>query len=231
MKVSVIIPAFNEEEYLAKTLESIKSQTVSPDEVIIVDNNSTDRTAEIAQSFGFKVIREKEQGLTHARNAGFNAATGDVFLRTDSDTIVPHNWVETMKKHFEDENVGRVSGSAVFYKESLDPLFRFLVFWVNEPFGYKALFGPNFAIRRDVWEKVKDEVHLNDDRFHEDLDLAIHSGCYGKYIRDYSLKVITSSRRAKNPRSFIIHYHIKWLNTVFLKSHRKLSPFFWMRLV
>ncbi len=230
MKVSVIVPAYNEEKYLGKCLEALKNQTLTPDEIIVVDNNSTDRTSEIAKEARVRVITEKSQGLTYARNSGFNHAIGDVLLRTDSDTQVPKDWVERMSKHFEDPEVGRVTGGAVFYKKWLWPVTNFLIFWVNEPFGYKALFGPNFALRREVWEKVRDEVHIHDERFHEDLDIAIHTGRYGKYVRDLSIEVKTSSRRANHPGSLIIHYHIKWRNTVFLKAHRKLSKNPLMRL-
>ncbi len=225
MKVSIIVPCFNEEKFLDKCLESISNQTIKADEVIVVDNNSTDKTSSIAKKHGAIVMHESRQGLTYARNAGFNHAKGEILVKTDADTTVPSDWVERIKKHFEDQKVGRVTGSAVFYSKYLDPLFNFLVFWVNDIFGYKALLGPNYAIRKWVWDAIKSDVHLEDNKFHEDLDLAIHSSNQGKYVRDLGLKVTTSSRRAGNPKSLFIDYHIKWRNTVFLKDHRKHGNF------
>lgn len=225
MKISVVIPAYNEENYIESCMHHLQMQTVTPYEIIVVDNNSTDKTAEMARKFGAKVIEEKQQGISYARDAGFNAATGDVFLRTDADTWVPKDWVERMQIHFEDHRVMRVSGGAVFYKAWLDPLFRFFVFWVNDPFGYKAMFGPNLAIRREAWEKIKDKVCHDDVALHEDLDMAIHLGKNGKYIRDCSLKVTTSHRRVSRPKSLFWEYHLKWRHTVFMKKHLKLSEF------
>lgn len=90
-------------------------------------------------------------------------------------------------------------------------------------FGFKALFGPNFAIRRTVWNEVTKELCHDSASIHEDLDLAIHVGRFGAYQRDLSIKVETSTRRVGHVSSFFIDYPLKWAQTVFLKKHRKLS--------
>jgi glycosyltransferase involved in cell wall biosynthesis len=77
-RVSVIIPCFNEEAVLANCLEALRAQTSVPLEVIVVDNNSSDKTALIAKKFGVKVVQEKQQGLIPARNKGFSVAKGDI---------------------------------------------------------------------------------------------------------------------------------------------------------
>ena len=74
MKVSVVIPAYNEEKYIVDCLKALSNQTIAPDEVIVVDNNSTDKTASLARQAGAKVITVLEPGITPARTAGFNAA-------------------------------------------------------------------------------------------------------------------------------------------------------------
>lgn len=231
MRISVIIPCFNEEKRIEECLRSIFNQSEAPFEVIVIDNNSTDRTREIATKLGAKVISQSRQGLSFARNAGFNFASGDILLKTDGDTKVPSNWIRVMREHFSDQKVGRVTGSAVFYSRLFNPLFNFLMFWVNDIFGYKALLGPNYAIRRDIWEKIKDEIHIEDAKFHEDLDIAIHSAKYGKYVRDMNLKVSTSHRRVADTKSLFIDYHLKWRHTVFLKDHRKNSRVFLMHML
>jgi len=93
MNLSVVIPAFNEEKYITGTLEAVKRALASiPDaEIIVVDNQSTDSTREIAHAFGAKIVNEKEHNIARVRNTGGLAAAGDVLVFLDADTIVaPH---------------------------------------------------------------------------------------------------------------------------------------------
>src|SRR5688572_27451257 len=90
--VSIVIPAYNEEGQLALCLEAIARQTVKPVEVIVVDNNSTDGTVEVAGRYPFvTVLHEWRQGVVHARDCGFDAAKGDIIGRIDAETVMPHN--------------------------------------------------------------------------------------------------------------------------------------------
>ncbi len=223
MKVSVVIPAYNEEENIAQCLDSIHNQTKKAFEVIVVDNNSTDKTAKVAKEHGARVVHAERRGIIPARNRGFDEATGDVIVRTDADTIVPRNWIAKISDHFEDGAVDRLAGGSVFYRKWMWPIFNFFVFWINDIVGFKALFGPNFAIRRNIWNEVKKELCHDSRSIHEDLDLAIHLGRFGAYERDLSIKVETSTRRVNHISSFFIDYPLKWVSTVFLKKHRKLS--------
>jgi glycosyltransferase involved in cell wall biosynthesis len=103
LTVSLVIPAFNESRRIRACLESVASQTVMPDEVIVVDNGSTDDTATIAASFPFvSVIREHRQGVTYARTAGFDAAVSDIIGRTDTDSRLAPDWVERVLQDFAD---------------------------------------------------------------------------------------------------------------------------------
>lgn len=83
MKISIIVPAFNEEQFLGKTLAQIKAATSAlantgwGTELIVCDNNSTERTAEIAQAAGANVVFEPVNQISRARNSGAAAATGD----------------------------------------------------------------------------------------------------------------------------------------------------------
>ena len=88
---SIIIPAYNEEEYLLKTLHYAKSAVEKMSlkgEIIVVDNNSTDKTAEIARNFGVKVIFEEYNQIAKARNSGARIAKGKYFIFLDADTIL-----------------------------------------------------------------------------------------------------------------------------------------------
>ena len=80
-----------------------RKQTVKPYEIIVVDNNCSDTTVDIAKCFeGIKIVSEPRQGLTYARDCGFNTATGDILARIDADTVVPKNWVERVVNEFID---------------------------------------------------------------------------------------------------------------------------------
>ena len=103
--VSAVVPAFNEEASIGTCVERLLNQTVVPDEVIVVDNNSRDRTAEIARGRGARVVAEPTQGMIPARNRGFNEARCDVIARCDADTRVPPDWIERIRDHFLDPEV------------------------------------------------------------------------------------------------------------------------------
>ena len=228
MNISVVIPAYNEEKRIAATLKSIFNQSRPADEVIVVDNNSSDKTASIASEMGATVIIEKKQGVTFARNTGFDHAKGDVIARTDADTIVPSDWIERISTHFEsDLKLDALSGPAIFGIRMFNPLIRLIVFETNKKiFGHYGLYGPNFAIRKSAWEKVRGEVCMDDDRVHEDTDMAIHIGKIGKIGYDKDLKVRTSARRLRNsPSSQLVEYLVKWADMIAFHKNYRISTF------
>lgn len=90
MGTSVIIPVFNGERYLAQTLRSILDQTRPPQEIIVVDDGSSDNTAEVVKEFGSAVIcleHKKNQGISAARNLGVMKASGELLAFLDADDI------------------------------------------------------------------------------------------------------------------------------------------------
>jgi len=214
LKISVVIPVYNEEGYIGACLESLMKQNVKADEIIVVDNNSTDDSFAIAKKYPIKIVHEKVQGMIPARNRGFNEAQYDIIARTDADTILPPNWVKRIKKVFEDETVVGVSGPANFYD-----LPKYVRYTRQTKFGstliksynkivkqilkHDCLYGPNYAIRKEAWEKIKSTICMDDKKVHEDLDIAIHIAPYGKVKFIYSLVVKTSVRRWKRPESYI----------------------------
>jgi glycosyltransferase involved in cell wall biosynthesis len=203
VNVSLVIPAYNEESHLAACLEAVARQTVKPFEVIVVDNNSTDATATIARRFPFvRVVRETRQGVMYARDAGFDAARGDVIGRIDVDTHMRPDWVAQVQRIFAGADVDAVSGSIGFYDVPFNKLFgrldslfrRYLAFTLarrNELF----LYGGNMAITKDAWQAVRGQVCHNRD-FHEDIDLAAHFAHSDfRLAYDRALRVNVSARR------------------------------------
>lgn len=95
--VSIIIPAFNEEDNILKTLYSLAcSKTQKSVEVIVVNNNSTDGTYLLARAAQVICINEPNQGITNARNAGLSIAKGKYIVNADADTIYPECWIDNM---------------------------------------------------------------------------------------------------------------------------------------
>ncbi len=98
-EISIVIPAYNEAENIVATLASLcNNKTNIPVEIIVVDNNSTDRTGELVNACGVKCITESNQGITQARNAGLFEAVGSIILNADADTIYPKDWIQAMTK-------------------------------------------------------------------------------------------------------------------------------------
>lgn len=214
--ISVVIPAWNEEKYIATCIEHLLNQTVKADEIIIVDNNSTDRTVEIAQNYPVTIVHEKIQGITPARNLGLNTARGEYILRTDADTRAPHTWIESMMESFKKHpDAVAVTGPLTFYdlpgakKESYKATIKYSKI-SRKLYGHEVLTGPNMGIKKDAWEKIKNSVCLDDRYMHEDIDISIHLSRVGKIYFDYDIKTAISARRIKyNPGSFFIGYAFK----------------------
>lgn len=219
-KVSVVIPAWNEEKYIEDALDLIAKQTIQPLEVIVVDNNSIDNTVAIAKRKGARVIKEVQQGITPARNAGFNAAKGDIIARTDADTHVPANWIETMIEIFDSNpDIVGVSGPSSFFEEEesehhhvmkSELLTKTYVAFAGLIHGHEIMIGPNMGVKKSAWEKIKNNTFMDDNLVHEDIDLAYHLSEVGLVTFDKRLTVEISARRMKNnPKSFFIDYVLK----------------------
>ena len=94
--VSVIIPVYNREKFLAEAIDSVLAQTYRPIEIIVIDDGSTDKSGEIARSYAeTKYIYQDNQGVSVARNIGVDAAQGEFLAFLDSDDMWLHNKLET----------------------------------------------------------------------------------------------------------------------------------------
>jgi glycosyltransferase involved in cell wall biosynthesis len=108
MKISVVIPCYNEEEGVAHVMRSLPE---SVDEVVVVDNNSTDKTAEVASSLGARVVPEKRKGYGAAYKAGLPAVTGDITVTLDGDGTYPSEQIEEVVGYLIDNDLDFVSAS------------------------------------------------------------------------------------------------------------------------
>ena len=223
--ISIVVPAYNEERFLPACLEAIAQQTIMPDEVIVVDNNSTDRSVEIAKSYKFvRIIKAEQQGIVYARNAGFDAARSDIIGRIDADTVLPTDWVERVQKFYAKSanQHNALAGGGYFYNVR----FPWINGWVHGQMafrlnrlivGHYVLWGSNMAVPRQCWQLARDKVCMRLD-VHEDFDLSFHlhdEGC--KITYDESLRVGASLGRIFGNRQVVKRYMRRWPQT--LKVH------------
>lgn len=108
LKISVVIPCYNEEEGVRHVIERLPPYI---DEVVVVDNNSTDRTGEVAASLGARVVHEKRKGYGAAYKAGLPAVTGDVTVTLDGDGTYPSEQIAELVDHLVDRKLDFVSAS------------------------------------------------------------------------------------------------------------------------
>ena len=108
LKISVVIPCYNEEDGIRSVIESMPSYV---DEIVVVDNNSTDRTSEIARSLGAVVVFQPVKGYGAAYQAGLPAATGDVIATLDGDGTYPADEISILVDALEDRKLGFISGA------------------------------------------------------------------------------------------------------------------------
>ena len=126
IEYTVIIPAYNEEKLLPGTFKALRAAmtTVAMDgEVIVVDNNSTDKTAEIARKFEARVIFEKINQISRARNAGAKHARGIYLLFLDADTIISPGLLQTALQNLKNKQCSG-GGSTVIPDKKIKPFYQ-----------------------------------------------------------------------------------------------------------
>lgn len=121
MRISIIIPCYNQAQYLEDAIESAYNQTQAPHEIIVINDGSTDNTREIAERYMFKefpamespvrVITQVNKGLSSARNTGIMNATGDYILMLDADDILEENAIEVLTREIIRSNADVVAPS------------------------------------------------------------------------------------------------------------------------
>lgn len=228
--LSLIIPAYNEEDYIGVCLQSIAEQTEKPLEVIVVDNNSTDGTVEIAKKFDFvRVVKEKRQHQAFAQYSGFSIAKGDIIGRIDADSVLPKDWVSKTLAYFDDPDVVAASGSGKAYDVIFPDFGKFVFdnyFRLSSAFaGHELVWGSNCAFRKDVWPKIKNDMLLRRDIW-EDYDLGFCLGGQGKICRMKDNDVMMSYRSIhKSPRQ-TVSYQLRAIRTFYLRRSRLITYMF-----
>lgn len=231
MKISFVIPAYNEEDYLSKCLESIlreKSKGEYDMEIIVVNNASTDSTRKVALSYpGVTVVDEPKKGLTYARQAGFLKSTGDIIANVDSDSILTPDWLNIVVENFmKNPKLVALSGPFVFHDLSLfaNILVRIqysidYVFYIINRFILRKsslLQGGNFVIRKTYLEQVGG-FNTNFVFWGEDTDIAKRLNPFGPVVFTFKLPIYSSGRRLKKEGILTMGYKyaMNYFSTIF----------------
>jgi glycosyltransferase involved in cell wall biosynthesis len=160
VRASIIIPALNEENRLAHSLPMILAQLENDDELIVVDNGSTDHTAQIAASHGAKVIRESVRNRSRARNAGFENSRGQYAVFLDGDCCPEKNWLASLLAPFADPSIGCVAGEICILNNSSGlQAYLSAKSYLSQAENFKHPFlpyagGANLAFRRCVLDTI-----------------------------------------------------------------------------
>jgi glycosyltransferase involved in cell wall biosynthesis len=210
MIISVVIPVYNDAAHLERCLGALAAQSRPADEIVVVDNASTDASAEVAVRAGARVVVEEKRGIPQASAAGFDAASGTVIARLDADCIPPADWLARIDAAFSaDARLGMLTGSARFHDAG--PVVgwagRYLYLgWyfsaMGMLLGHPPVFGSNFAMRVEAWQRLRHTMHRDDAETHDDLDLSFQVPPGMRVVFDRDLEMEISSRPFKSARSF-----------------------------
>ena len=198
-RFSIVIPCYNEARFIDRTLSSLAKQSYSGSyEVIVVDNNCTDETVDIAETYGAKIVKEKRPGVCWARQAGTDAAKGEIVISTDADTVQPDNWLENIDNAFKhNDNSVAVAGPCIYedgpwwgkqYPKIMFGLVAALYRLTGAPLYVTAT---NIAFKKSAWSQYNTSMTQGGD----ELALLHDLRSKGKVVFNNSNPVYTSGRR------------------------------------
>ncbi len=207
LRIAVIVCAHNEQGFLDACLRTLVAQQRPPDEIIVIDNASTDRTAEVASGVpGVRVVAEPRKGLVVARETGRCATTADLLLYLDADCRAPRQWVARVEQRFRRRpQLLALSGTYRFYDWHVWGRLLIRAYdWTVAPATHLTLkyvlrkgvvfYGGNFAVRRHALAAIGGfDTRIE---FHgEDTNLGRRLAALGEVALCDDCHVGTSARR------------------------------------
>ncbi|MFM9275165.1 glycosyltransferase family A protein [Pseudarthrobacter sp. NKDBFgelt] len=229
-RLSVVIPTRNDAAMLAVCLHLLSRQSRPADEIIVVDNASSDDTAAVCSAAGVRRILVDVPGIPATTAAGFDAAAGDIIARLDTDSRPPADWLERVEAVLDAAGpLSLVTGPGEFYGGRrwiqwagrhvfLGGYFRVVGFLL----GHAPVYGSNFALRRDVWQAIGGSVERNNPEVHDDLDISYHLRPEMAVIYAPNLVMGVSARPLTNWPSF--RRHIRMSLVTFRVEFREEPP-------
>ncbi len=192
--ISFIIPAYNEEALIEETVTQLKNAAVElklDHEIIVVDDDSSDRTAELAAACGAKVVHAKNRQIAATRNTGAKVAMGDIFIFVDADTLIPAETIRAALNALENGVVG--GGATINFRGHVSTTARILAMTAQLGMKFAKLVGGCFMfMTRDAFEKAggfDEKVYAS-----EEIWLAMNLRRIGRFVV-LSENVLTSGRK------------------------------------
>jgi peptidoglycan/xylan/chitin deacetylase (PgdA/CDA1 family) len=231
--ISVVVPAYNEAKIIRGTLESLQKQDYAGGyEIIVVDNNSRDNTAQVALAMGARVVLCARQGVSYARQAGAEAASGQIIVQADADTIYPPWWLARVQKQF-DRHPEAVAVAGTFVYQN-PPWWAVFEFFLRSTFNlFSALTlgrpyvisGANFAFRKKALQEIGgyDQSAYSADQF----NISTRLSKIGKVIYDRKSWGATDARSVAKPTIVICYDFIQHL--LKFACHVLTGPFRWVK--
>lgn len=222
LRLAVVVFAYNEEATIAGCLDAIAAQTRSADVVLLVDNNCTDRTVEIARQYPFvTIVHESRQGMIFARNRGFDEAAklADIICRTDADGRPFPGWLAYIEQAFiQDDSLAGLTGHLEIYGSRMRHFYRAAyqgVYWSTRLLlkGHEYMRGPNMAVRASVWPQLRNVVSGNDQLVHEDMDISVQVARFGRVRFKPEVAVAAHVRTIRKSPRVSIEYTRRWFRT------------------
>lgn len=212
--ISFIIPCYNEEKNIERCIRSIQTEANRcygiPWEIIVVDNNCTDKTVEIAKKLGVKIVEQPTKGIVHARQKGTEQAKYEFIANIDADNTMRKGWLPVAVFNIQKPGVVAISGPLVY--EGVSKLFQFgsdTFYLFARLFHYIAgptLQGGNYVIRKSAWEKMGG-YDVDYEFYGEDTNTAIMMKKFGKVKLVSQLWIYSSPRRIKEQGLFKTMYY------------------------
>lgn len=211
IKLSIIIPVYNVQDYIRECIESVLNQTIKEIEIIVVDDGSLDNSMKIVNQFSdnrIKIIRQENKGLSSARNAGISIAKGEYIAFIDSDDFIIHNKsYEEMYNIAIKEKSDIVAGNCIWYysKEKYFDLYRDMSSFNHSPMNSEEYFISCLKTDRiymPVWLNIynldfirQNNLYFKEGIFHEDEEFMPRVLIKAKKVSIYDISFYAYRQR------------------------------------
>ncbi len=227
-EVTVVVPAYNEEKEILNTLITMTANVTSRSvEILVVNNNSTDRTKELVDATGVRCIDEFEKGVTAARTSGLKAAKGKYIINADADSLYPPFWVNAMISPLEkSDEIALAYGRFAFLPSGSNSRFVYFLYenvadilrWFKKHFKEEGMnvYGCNSAFRKEHCLAVNAFEHppgTNEDGW---LAVKLRNGGFGKlkYVGGNKATVWTVDRHLQNDGGLLKAFVMRIKNAI-----------------
>ncbi len=229
MIISIVIPVYNAEKTLENCIKSVLLQDFSKEyEIIIIDNNSTDKSIEIAKRYPVKIIKEKKQGPAAARNRGLKIAKGKYVAFLDADCVASNKWLENLYNSFiSNSNISCVGGKLEPAKPNnlIEEYSAFRKILSQERVFKNTPYSPPFLLSANMM--IKREIGLKLNGFDENLFIGEDADFCWRIVKSggklyYAKKAIAYHYHRSNLKSFLKQtFSYGYGHTLLLKKYSK----------